>query len=129
MLRNPRRCFVLGGAVCLLAATIPSPRDGSISGSTACDEIERRGRAARRKNEGKGHGIREGVFACVWAPDGNFPKDFSWAVIEDAQAPRVQIEDAADAVKVTGRKRDSACEEGSAVDRFSGCGWECRRGR
>jgi len=45
--------------------------------------------------------FREGIFRVRVAPDGNFAKDFSWAVIEDAQAPRVQIEDAADAVKVT----------------------------
>src|SRR6476661_5010812 len=30
--------------------------------------------------------FREGVFRVRVAPDGNFPKDFSWAVVEEAAA-------------------------------------------
>src|SRR5205814_10087870 len=35
------------------------------------------------------------------APDGNFLKDFSWAVIEEAAPPEVKIDDTADAVKIS----------------------------
>src|SRR5579859_6449023 len=45
--------------------------------------------------------FREGVFRVRVAPDGNFPKDFSWAVIEEAAPPAVKIEEAADAIKIT----------------------------
>jgi alpha-glucosidase len=35
------------------------------------------------------------------APQGNFPKDFSWAVIADSQPPAVQVEDAKGELKMT----------------------------
>lgn len=44
--------------------------------------------------------FREGVFRVRVAPDGNFPKDSSWAVIEGPAPPSVTIEDAPDAVKL-----------------------------
>jgi alpha-glucosidase len=45
--------------------------------------------------------FRDGVFRVRVAPDGNFPKDFSWAVIEAPAPPAVTVEDAAEAVKLT----------------------------
>src|SRR5262249_22829235 len=48
--------------------------------------------------------FREDVFRVRVAPDGNFPKDFSWAVIEEAAAPAVKIEDATDSLKISAGK-------------------------
>jgi alpha-glucosidase len=45
--------------------------------------------------------FREGVFRVRVAPDGNFPKDFSWAVIEEPAVPEMKIEDGSDVVKLT----------------------------
>jgi alpha-glucosidase len=45
--------------------------------------------------------FRDGVFRVRVAPDGIFPKDFSWAVIEEPATPQMKIEDGADAVKLT----------------------------
>ena len=45
--------------------------------------------------------FRDGIVRVRVAPDGNFPKDFSWAVIEAAAPPAIVIEEAKDAVKMT----------------------------
>lgn len=45
--------------------------------------------------------FRDGVFRVRVAPDGNFPKDFSWAVIEEPAAPQMKVEDGPDAVKLS----------------------------
>ena len=37
--------------------------------------------------------FRDGIFRVRLAPDGNFPKDFSWAVVELAEPPSVKIEE------------------------------------
>ncbi len=37
--------------------------------------------------------FRDGVFRVRLAPDGNFPKDYSWAVIESPEPPPVKIEE------------------------------------
>jgi alpha-glucosidase len=44
--------------------------------------------------------VREGVFRVRVAPDGNFPKDSSWAVIEASAPTAVTIEEARDSVKL-----------------------------
>ncbi|HWZ99684.1 MAG TPA: glycoside hydrolase family 31 protein [Candidatus Dormibacteraeota bacterium] len=44
--------------------------------------------------------FREGVFRVRVAPEGIFPKDSSWAVVEEAAAPPVNIEETADGVKL-----------------------------
>src|SRR5262249_8904323 len=44
--------------------------------------------------------VREDVFRVRVAPDGNFPKDFSWAVIAEPAPPVLKVEDAGDSVKV-----------------------------
>jgi alpha-glucosidase len=46
--------------------------------------------------------VNDGTFRVRAAPDGNFPKDFSWAVIAVAQPPAVSIDDGKAEVKVTG---------------------------
>src|SRR5262249_50886954 len=48
--------------------------------------------------------FREDVFRVRVAPDGNFPRDSSWAVIEDAAPPAVKIEESGDAVKLSAGK-------------------------
>src|SRR5215813_6807076 len=45
--------------------------------------------------------VREDVFRVRVAPEGNFPKDFSWAVISEPVPPAVKVEDASDSVKVS----------------------------
>jgi len=45
--------------------------------------------------------FREGIFRVRVAPEGNFPKDFSWAVIEEAAPPAMKIEETSDAVKMS----------------------------
>src|SRR5215470_1568356 len=45
--------------------------------------------------------VREDVFRVRVAPDGNFSKDFSWAVISEPAPPAVKVEDAGDSVKVS----------------------------
>src|SRR5215831_4491189 len=40
--------------------------------------------------------VREDVFRVRVAPEGNFSKDFSWAVIAEPALPAVKIEDAPD---------------------------------
>src|SRR5215470_2400024 len=45
--------------------------------------------------------VREDVFRVRVAPDGNFPKDFSWAVIAELAPPSVKVEDTGDSVKVS----------------------------
>src|SRR5260370_39086104 len=37
--------------------------------------------------------FRDGIFRVRVAPDANFPKDFSWAVIESPEPPAVKIEE------------------------------------
>src|SRR5262249_1001692 len=45
--------------------------------------------------------FREGVFRVRVAPNGTFPKDFSWAVVETALAPAVRVDDSKDEVRLT----------------------------
>src|SRR5713101_6348657 len=37
--------------------------------------------------------FREGIFRVRMAPDGIFPKDFSWAVIQTAEPPAFKVEE------------------------------------
>lgn len=45
--------------------------------------------------------FREGVFRVRVAPNGTFPKDFSWAVIESAEPPAIKIDESKDEVRIT----------------------------
>src|SRR5579859_4644992 len=45
--------------------------------------------------------VRDDVFRVRVAADGNFPKDFSWAVIGEVVPPAVKIEEASDSVKIS----------------------------
>ena len=45
--------------------------------------------------------FRDGIVRVRVAPNGNFPADFSWAVIQSPEIPRVMIEDAANEVRMT----------------------------
>jgi alpha-glucosidase len=44
--------------------------------------------------------FRDGVIRVRVAPQGAFPKDFSWAVIETSEVPPVRVEDAKDDVRL-----------------------------
>ncbi len=44
--------------------------------------------------------FRDGVFRVRVAPNGTFPKDFSWAVIETPRAPAVKIEEDSKEVRI-----------------------------
>jgi alpha-glucosidase len=44
--------------------------------------------------------FREGIVRIRVAPQGNFPKDFSWAVIESPEPPAIKIEESKQDVKV-----------------------------
>ncbi len=46
--------------------------------------------------------VNDGTFRVRVAADGNFPKDFSWAVIAVPQTPAVSVDDGKAEVKVTG---------------------------
>jgi alpha-glucosidase len=96
-----RRFFVLC-AVCLLAAASCVAQGwqhiGSVQRVTKlADGLE----LAAGKAKVRITAVREDVFRVRVAPDGNFPKDFSWAVIEEAAPPTVKVEDAADSVKLS----------------------------
>jgi alpha-glucosidase len=45
--------------------------------------------------------FRDGVIRVRVAPQGNFPKDSSWAVVETPEAPPLKIEDAKNEVRLT----------------------------
>ncbi|HKF26096.1 MAG TPA: hypothetical protein VKB24_08975, partial [Candidatus Acidoferrum sp.] len=45
--------------------------------------------------------FRDGIFRVRVAPDGGFPRDFSWAVIEAPQPPAVKVDDSKDQVRLT----------------------------
>jgi len=44
--------------------------------------------------------FREGVFRVRVAPDGSFPKDFSWALIESPEPPTLKIEESPKEIRV-----------------------------
>src|SRR5882762_729853 len=44
--------------------------------------------------------FREGVFRVRVAPDGSFPKDFSWALIESPEPPTLTIEESPKEIRV-----------------------------
>src|SRR6516165_10216103 len=45
--------------------------------------------------------FRPGIVRVRVAPSGTFPKDFSWAVIEEAKAPAVEVKNSKDQVEVS----------------------------
>jgi alpha-glucosidase len=45
--------------------------------------------------------FRDGVLRVRVAPQGNFPQDFSWAVIQAPQPPAVKVEDGSDEVRIS----------------------------
>jgi alpha-glucosidase len=45
--------------------------------------------------------FRDGIFRVRVAPNGTFPKDLSWAVIEEPAPPAIRIEDSKEEVRVT----------------------------
>ena len=44
--------------------------------------------------------FREGIFRVRLAPDGKFPRDFSWAVIESPEPPAIKIEETESEVRI-----------------------------
>ena len=45
--------------------------------------------------------FRDGIFRVRVTPNGTFPKDFSWAVIESPQPPALQIEESQKEIRIT----------------------------
>ncbi len=45
--------------------------------------------------------FRDGIFRVRVAPDGNFPKDFSWALIESPEPPAVKVEENQKEIRIT----------------------------
>src|SRR5499425_2468193 len=48
--------------------------------------------------------FREGIFRVRVAPNGAFPKDFSWAVVETPEPPAIRVDDTKDEVRLTAGK-------------------------
>ena len=104
MFGKPGRCFALGAA-CLFAAAHCVAQGwqhiGNVQHLTKLnDGVELvAGKAKVRVTV-----VREDVFRVRVAPDGNFQKDFSWAVITEATPPAVRVEESNDVVKVSAGK-------------------------
>jgi alpha-glucosidase len=60
-----------------------------------------------------------GVVRVRVAPDGQFPKDFSWAVIQDAQPTPVQVEDGKGEVKLASGKITVIVNKAPLLIRFT----------
>jgi len=96
------RHYIVLGIICLFAASSCAAQGwqhiGSVQRVTKLsDGVE----LVAGKAKVRVTAFREDVFRVRVAPDGNFPKDFSWAVIAEAASPTVKIEDSGDAVKLT----------------------------
>ena len=96
------RHYIVLGIICLFAASSCAAQGwqhiGSVQRVTKLsDGVE----LVAGKAKVRVTAFREDVFRVRAAPDGNFPKDFSWAVIAEAASPTVKIEDSGDAVKLT----------------------------
>ena len=63
--------------------------------------------------------FREGVFRVRVAPDGNFPKDFSWALIESPESPAVKIEENPKEVRITSGNVIAAIQRAPLLINFS----------
>jgi alpha-glucosidase len=61
----------------------------------------------------------DGVFRVRLAPNGTFPKDFSWAVIESPQPPNVKIEEDRNGIRVTTGKAIAVVQKSSLLISFS----------
>jgi alpha-glucosidase len=63
--------------------------------------------------------FREGVFRVRLAPDGNFPKDFSWAVIEAPGPTTVKIEENPKEIRVISGNVIASVQRAPLLIRFS----------
>lgn len=63
--------------------------------------------------------FRDGVFRVRVAPNGTFPKDFSWAVIEAPNPPAVKIEENENEVKVSSGNVVAAVQKSPLLIHFS----------
>lgn len=62
--------------------------------------------------------FRDGVFRVRLAPNGNFPKDFSWAVIESPEPPAVKIEESATQVRLETSRGAAVIQKSPLLIRF-----------
>jgi alpha-glucosidase len=95
------RCLLLPAAVGLLAPLLSLGQGWQHIGSVQkvdklADGVELTGGKAKVRVTV----FREGIFRVRLAPNGVFPKDFSWAVIEAPQPPPVKIDETKDEVRV-----------------------------
>ncbi len=63
--------------------------------------------------------FRDGIFRVRLAPDGNFPKDFSWAVVELAEPPSVKIEENQKEIRIISGKVIAAVQRAPLLINFS----------
>src|SRR5713101_8408334 len=63
--------------------------------------------------------FRDGIFRIRVAPDGNFPKDFSWAVIESPEPPAVKIEENQKEIRILSGNVIAAVQKAPLLIQFS----------
>src|SRR5215475_9139277 len=102
MLRITQRVFVLCAAVVCAGAGAGVSAQGwqHIGNVQHVTKLKDGVELAAGKAKVRITAFREDVFRVRVAPDGNFPKDFSWAVIAEPAPPVLKVEDAGDSVKV-----------------------------
>jgi alpha-glucosidase len=63
--------------------------------------------------------FRDGIFRVRVAPDGNFPKDFSWAVVESVEPPAVKIEENQKEIRIISGNVIAAIQRAPLLINFS----------
>jgi alpha-glucosidase len=63
--------------------------------------------------------FRDGVFRVRVAPNGTFPKDFSWALIASPEPPAIKIEDNAKEVRITAGSVIATIQKSAVLVNFS----------
>jgi len=63
--------------------------------------------------------FRDGVFRVRVAPNGSFPKDFSWALIESSEPPALKIEESPKEVRITAGSVVATIQKSPVLINFS----------
>jgi len=63
--------------------------------------------------------FRDGIFRVRLAPDGNFPKDFSWALVESPEPPAVKVEENQEEIRVISGNIVAAIQKAPLLISFS----------
>src|SRR5215475_7205208 len=96
-----RRSFIL--ALTMLLGSIMAPAQGwqHVGGVQKVDKLPDGVELTAGKAKVRVTVFRDGIFRVRVSPTGVFPKDFSWAVIEEPQLPAIKIDDAREEVRLT----------------------------